>query len=451
MFQRLRGRGRFLAAAAPAVVALALAGCEPTISRNDPLKAARPLSQKTLSDLESKEMVKSSPILVRIYKQESELEVWKKTKSGRYALFKTYPICKWSGDLGPKQREGDRQAPEGFYQITPAHMNPNSSYYLSFDMGYPNRYDRAFNRTGSNLMVHGDCSSRGCYAVTDEAIAEIDALAREAFAGGQAAFQVQALPFRMTAENFAKHRNNPNVAFWKMLKDGVDQFEVTKLEPKVDVCERRYVFNARFKAPATTPNASPIAPIAADPNGKCPTYDVDPELAQQVAARKQAFEQRFAELAPSMQVAPVHSGIDGGMHPEFLAKGMTPPGPARVGLPGRPPALAYAPAPAATPVVVTGPESGPITVVAKPPAAAPVIASAPVAKPAETQPVVAAKPVPVSKPVLASKPIAAPPAAEKPTAVAAVPPPSTEMVAKPDAERSTVGKLFDKINPWSKN
>ncbi len=123
-------------------------------------------------------------------------------------------------------------------------MNPRSSYYLAFNMGFPNQFDRSYGRTGSHLMVHGDCSSRGCYAMTDEAIAEVYALAREALQAGQDSFQVQAYPFRMTPRNLARHRNNPNMAFWKNLKEGYDHFEVTRQEPQVDVCERRYVFNA---------------------------------------------------------------------------------------------------------------------------------------------------------------------------------------------------------------
>ena len=145
---------------------------------------------------------------------------------------KTYPICRWSGELGPKIKEGDRQAPEGFYNITPGQMNPNSQYYLSFDLGYPNTYDRSYGRTGSQLMVHGDCSSRGCYSMTDEQISEIYALGRDAFFGGQKSFQVQAYPFRMTAQNLARHRNNPNIAFWKMLKKGNDHFEVCSSSPR---------------------------------------------------------------------------------------------------------------------------------------------------------------------------------------------------------------------------
>ena len=233
---------RALLASAAVAAAVALAGCNADdIAPNG--RAQAPLSQKTLSLISEKNMDKESPILIRIFKEEAELEIWKVDRNGQFALLKTYPICKWSGDLGPKKKEGDRQAPEGFYTITPAQMNPNSNYYLAFNTGFPNAYDRAHGCTGADLMVHGDCSSRGCYAMTDEQILEIYALARESFFGGQSAFQFEAFPFRMTALNMARHRNNPNFAFWKMLKEGYDNFEATHQEPKVAVCEKRYVFD----------------------------------------------------------------------------------------------------------------------------------------------------------------------------------------------------------------
>ncbi len=213
-------------AALAAACTLVLAGCNyenAGLMGLEP-KHLKPLPPELVSLVEQKGMTKQSPILIRIFKEEAELEVWKQTAAGDYALLKTYPICRWSGELGPKIREGDRQAPEGFYTITPGQMNPNSNYYLSFNIGYPNAYDRALGRTGAHLMVHGDCSSRGCYSMTDEQIGEIFALAREAFDGGQRSFQVQAYPFRMTPENMAKHRNSPHMAFWKMLKEGNDHF-----------------------------------------------------------------------------------------------------------------------------------------------------------------------------------------------------------------------------------
>ena len=140
--------------------------------------------------------------------------------------------------------EGDRQAPEGFYTITPELMNPNSNFYLAINTGFPNSFDKANDRDGTFLMIHGDCSSSGCYAMTDEQIGEIYSLARDSFLGGQPSFQVQAYPFRMTPANLARHRTNPHMAFWKMLKIGNDHFETTHLQPKVDVCDRRYVFDA---------------------------------------------------------------------------------------------------------------------------------------------------------------------------------------------------------------
>jgi len=220
-----------------------MAACNGSVLDSSIPKHEKPIPQYLMKKIEAKGMTAGSPIMLRVFKEENVMEVWKKDNTKRYALLNTYEICKWSGNLGPKYKEGDRQAPEGFYHVTPGLMNPNSSYHLSFNLGFPNKYDRANDRTGSYLMVHGDCSSAGCYSMTDEYIEEIYALAREAFRGGQKAFQVQAFPFRMTAENMARKVNHPKFEFWKMLKEGSDHFEVTNRQPKVDVCEKRYVFN----------------------------------------------------------------------------------------------------------------------------------------------------------------------------------------------------------------
>ncbi|WP_237153289.1 L,D-transpeptidase family protein [Oryzibacter oryziterrae] len=220
-------------------------------------KDQRPVSRSTQAQMDKLNMSSSSPVLMRIFKEENTFEVWKMDKTGRYALLKSYQICKWSGKLGPKVKEGDRQAPEGFYPISPGLMNPNSDWYLAFNTGFPNAYDRANGRTGTALMVHGSCSSRGCYAMTDPQIQEIYALARDAFKGGQKYFQLQAFPFRLTAENMGKHWDDPNMPFWKMLKEGYDTFELTHQEPKVDVCGRKYVFNANPAQPLNTIEACP--------------------------------------------------------------------------------------------------------------------------------------------------------------------------------------------------
>jgi murein L,D-transpeptidase YafK len=227
-----------------ASLVLALAACQDDQLSRGSTRHLVPIPAATMALMSTKGMSKDDPILVRAYKKESELEVWKRGSNGKYALLKTYPICRWSGQLGPKTREGDRQVPEGFYTVTPAQMNPNSAYYLSFDTGYPNAYDRSFGRNGGDIMVHGACSSRGCFAMTDQNIAEIYAIAREALSAGQRGFQFQSYPFRMTAENLAKHRLDPNIAFWKNLKEGSDTFDVSKEELRVAVADRRYVFNA---------------------------------------------------------------------------------------------------------------------------------------------------------------------------------------------------------------
>jgi len=305
---------RALALSAALAAGALLAGCntdEVSLATN--AKANQPVPPKLIAAMVEKDMDLQSPILVRLFKQEAELEVWKQDRSGRFALLKTYPICRWSGDLGPKVREGDRQAPEGFYSISPAQMNPQSAYYLSFNTGFPNAFDRSLGRTGSELMVHGDCSSRGCYAMTDEQIAEIYSLGRESFFGGQRAFQFQAYPFHMTAVNMAKHRNNPNMPFWRMIKEGNDHFEVTRHEPKVDFCEKKYVFDA-VKAPNAT--RDPVF----DASAKCPAYVIPDDIADRVREKEQADDAEMARLAAKgTPVARMNTGIDGGMNKVFAA------------------------------------------------------------------------------------------------------------------------------------
>jgi murein L,D-transpeptidase YafK len=279
-----------------------------------PAKATKELPRELLALLRQKKMPKNSPIILRVFKEEAELEVWKQDTSGRFQILKTYPICRWSGDLGPKVQEGDRQAPEGFYTITPQLMNPNSNYYLSINVGYPNSFDKANKRDGSLLMIHGDCLSAGCYAMTDEQISEIYSLARDTFLGGRPSFQVQAYPFRMTPANLARHRNNPSLAFWKMLKIGNDHFETTHLEPKVNVCNRLYVFDAQ-----PLPNSS--GPLVFNPTDKCPAFVVNPKIAAQAQEKQRADELEYAQLIKdNVPAAPIYSGWDGGMNKAFLAK-----------------------------------------------------------------------------------------------------------------------------------
>ncbi len=285
--------------ASVALIGTALAGCQDSGSLSSG-RAWRPISSEMQALFTAKGTDAHQPVLIRTFKKEAELEIWKmRPVDGKYVHVKTFPMCRWSGQLGPKVREGDRQVPEGFYTITPGQMNPNSSYYLSFNVGYPNAYDRAYGRGGGSIMVHGACSSAGCFSMTDAQIADIYSIARESFGGGQKAIQMESLPFRMTADNLAKHRLDPNIAFWKNLKEGNDHFEVTKTEPTVGVCNRKYVFNT---------GASNL-----DATGPCPAVKTD-EL---VAEKQREDDEKVAALV-AKGVQPIRVVYaDGGQHPDF--------------------------------------------------------------------------------------------------------------------------------------
>ena len=295
-----RGTAVFLTVASCALIA----GCDNSYLDQSSARSQQPISSATLAKMEALDTTPSSPTLIRTYKKEAELEIWKQKSNGEYALLKTYPMCRWSGQLGPKKREGDMQVPEGFYTIAPGQMNPNSHYYLAFNVGYPNAYDRAYGRTGGNVMVHGVCSSAGCFSMTDDQVADIYAIARNSFAGGQREIQLQSYPFHMTAENMAKFRLDPNIDFWKNLKDGSDHFEVTKNEPSVLVCGKHYVFDATTKDEVRG-------------NEPCPALKRDELVEALVAEKENKDETKVAELAAS-GVKPIHLVYaDGGQNPAF--------------------------------------------------------------------------------------------------------------------------------------
>ncbi|MFT3732512.1 MAG: murein L,D-transpeptidase family protein [Hyphomicrobium sp.] len=204
--------------------------------------------------LEKAHLKEGSPILVRIFKSEFELELWMQ-RDGVFHRFATYPICRWSGRIGPKFREGDVQAPEGFYTVNSSALNPNSRWYRSFNLGYPNAFDRAHGRTGSLIMVHGGCASIGCFAMTNAQMQEIWQLVTAALQGGQKRFQVQVYPFRMSSDRMARYASSPNAGFWNNLKAGNDLFEASGLAPKVSVCGGEYRFEAGERGAA---GADPI-------------------------------------------------------------------------------------------------------------------------------------------------------------------------------------------------
>lgn len=204
------------------------------------IRRLRPVLEETLSQ---QGWSWGSPIFLRIFKAEKQLELWIK-RAGRFHLFKSYPICSYGNrGIGPKTREGDGRAPEGFYYVTPGQMNPNSNYHLAFNLGYPNTYDRFHNRSGSALMVHGRCVSIGCFAMTDTAMEEIYVLADAALGHGQPFFRVHIFPYRMTNRNMQRYRKSPWYPFWRNLKRGHDWFAIHEgLPPDVTVRSGQYTF-----------------------------------------------------------------------------------------------------------------------------------------------------------------------------------------------------------------
>ena len=332
---------RPFAAATIAALAVSLGACQDSgMLSGVSTRSLTPIPPQTLALMQSRGMSQSDPILVRAYKKEAEMEVWKRTSGGQYALLKTFPICRWSGQLGPKTKQGDRQAPEGFYTITPGQMNPNSNYYLSFDVGYPNAIDRAKGSSGNYIMVHGTCSSAGCFAMTDASMAEVYAIARDAFAGGQRGFQFQSYPFRMTASNMAKFRHDPNAPFWKNLKEGSDYFEALKDEPRVAACGTKYVFGGSdVAAGSCTPRLDPLVAQKHDQDnreiaelvakGEKATRVVYEDGSGNPVFRPQAPVSAFASLSESDKAKePAYSAAEFGRHslgdvsrPEALVAG----------------------------------------------------------------------------------------------------------------------------------
>lgn len=222
----------------PALLAFAQAATVPSSARSD--RAYADTKPGLERDLEAKGLHLGSPVYLRLTKEPAELTAYVQASDGTFKAFRSWPVCSVSGGLGPKLREGDGQAPEGFYKVTPAQMNPASSYHLSFNLGYPNAFDRANGRTGSFLMVHGACVSIGCFAMTDEGIEEIWTLMQAAFEGGQTSVDVHIFPFPLTPANLKAHAADPNAAFWGELAPAWSAFEKDGRVPEISVRGKVY-------------------------------------------------------------------------------------------------------------------------------------------------------------------------------------------------------------------
>lgn len=204
--------------------------------------------------LKEKGLKRGDPVFIRIFKNELSLELWMK-RDGAFVHFATYPICYWSGRLGPKLRQGDHQAPEGFYTVSKGQLNPASRWHRSFNLGFPNLLDRVHRRTGAHLMVHGGCSSIGCYAMTNPVIDEMWQLITAAMNGGQDSFAVHVFPFPLTEARLKAYGDNQWASFWRELKPGFDLFEANHIPPEVSVCGARYVVEP---GTATARDAAPL-------------------------------------------------------------------------------------------------------------------------------------------------------------------------------------------------
>ncbi len=241
------------------IIALTLSACipqkymhsytppEPTHKINTNVKLDE-LRKKNFSVIRTQMAMKGlgieNPMLIRAFKSEMKMEIWVKSSySKRYKLFKAYDICNKSGVLGPKLQEGDKQTPEGFYDVKPHRLNPNSKYFLSFNIGFPNEYDRALGRTGSNIMVHGNCVSEGCFAMTDAQMAEIYLIIEQNFKHGNEVVPMHLYPFRMSDENMSIRKNSKWLPFWENIKQGYDYFETHRIPASARAHDGHYAFN----------------------------------------------------------------------------------------------------------------------------------------------------------------------------------------------------------------
>ena len=183
-----------------------------------------------------------APMLLRVFKQEREVEVWVQPEDQQtFVLFRIFPICFYSGKLGPKVKEGDMQSPEGFYFVGPAQMRAKSQYHRAIDFAFPNDYDAAQGYTGTELLIHGNCVSSGCYAMTDPFVEQLYELGSATAATAAQGFWIHAFPFHMTAEALAGQQDSPWLGFWQQLKAGYDAFETSRIPPHIRVEGGRYV------------------------------------------------------------------------------------------------------------------------------------------------------------------------------------------------------------------
>lgn len=205
-----------------------------------PMITACSASEQAPQEPVVKQQTLGSPVYIQIFKEERKLELYTQV-GNKFRLMKSFPICNFSGGLGPKRREGDFKSPEGFYNITARNLKPNSKFYRAINIGFPNDYDKAQGYSGAYLMIHGECKSIGCYAMTNTYMDEIYRYVEAAFAYGQGQVNISIYPFRMTEQNLQRHRSSDHIAFWRQLKPGYDYFAKHNQPPTVNVSNGQYV------------------------------------------------------------------------------------------------------------------------------------------------------------------------------------------------------------------
>ena len=197
------------------------------------------------AELQKSGLALGDQVYLRVYKKEEVMEVWMKPRGGKkYEPYKRYRIAGMSGGLGPKEAEGDYQAPEGCYEVTKGRLNPWSNYHLSFNVGYPNRYDRFHKRTGSYIMVHGSNVSAGCFAMTDPVIEEIYLIVEAALSQGQKVVHLHSFPYNFALEGNHRvpqqRRYRQWGSFWQDLRAVWEAFEETQTVPIIEVRDGKY-------------------------------------------------------------------------------------------------------------------------------------------------------------------------------------------------------------------
>ncbi|WP_336843295.1 peptidoglycan meso-diaminopimelic acid protein amidase [Serratia nevei] len=214
-----------------------------------------------------KQQLLGSPVYIQIFKEERKLELYAKM-GNEFRLVNTFPICNFSGGLGPKRREGDFKSPEGFYSVDARHLKPDSKYYRAINIGFPNDYDKSQGYSGAYLMIHGECKSIGCYAMTNTYMDEIYRYVEAAFAYGQSRVDISIYPFRMTEQNLKRHASSSYIAFWRQLKPGYDYFAKNHQPPMMTVDNGQYVLGqplmssgqmTQYASASPTPNTNPFA------------------------------------------------------------------------------------------------------------------------------------------------------------------------------------------------